>query len=142
NHRHSLIFGVGVLLLWRARNKRGFEQHKETFLDVAYRCDYWVAFINWNWKTGQLGGEFLNSTRQTQMIRWRPGDEGWFTLSTDGSLRSPQREAAAVGVIRDDRGSFVKDFTMNLSPVLVFTITYSKKNLQWHMQSLSTTCFN
>ncbi|CAN0874988.1 Putative ribonuclease H protein At1g65750 [Linum grandiflorum] len=49
------------------------------------------------------------------MIGWRPDDEGWFTLSTDGSLRSPQREAAAGGVIRDDRGSFVKSFTMNLS---------------------------
>ncbi|CAN0870343.1 Putative ribonuclease H protein At1g65750 [Linum grandiflorum] len=48
------------------------------------------------------------------MIGWRPGDEGWFTLSTDGSLRSPQRMSAAGGVIRDDRGSFVKAFTMNL----------------------------
>ncbi|CAN0906439.1 Putative ribonuclease H protein At1g65750 [Linum grandiflorum] len=48
------------------------------------------------------------------MIGWRPGDEGWFTLSTDGSLRSSQRNAAAGGVIRDDRGSLVKAFTMNL----------------------------
>ncbi|CAN0826658.1 Putative ribonuclease H protein At1g65750 [Linum grandiflorum] len=48
------------------------------------------------------------------MIGWRPGDEGWFTLSTDGSLWSSQRNAAAGGVIRDDRGSLVKAFTMNL----------------------------
>ncbi|CAN0874990.1 Putative ribonuclease H protein At1g65750 [Linum grandiflorum] len=46
NHRYSLIFGVGVWLLWRARNKRVFEQDKETFVDVAHRCDYWVALIN------------------------------------------------------------------------------------------------
>ncbi|CAN0871969.1 Putative ribonuclease H protein At1g65750 [Linum grandiflorum] len=49
------------------------------------------------------------------MIRWRSNDEGWFTLSTDGSLRSPQRDATAGGVVCDDRGSFVKTFTMNLS---------------------------
>ncbi|CAN0906735.1 Putative ribonuclease H protein At1g65750 [Linum grandiflorum] len=49
------------------------------------------------------------------MIGWRPGDEGWFTLSTDGSLRSHQRDAAAGGLIRDDKGSFVKAFTMNMS---------------------------
>ncbi|CAN0891965.1 Putative ribonuclease H protein At1g65750 [Linum grandiflorum] len=48
------------------------------------------------------------------MIGWRPGDEGCFTLSTDGSLQFPQRNAAAGGVIRDDRGCLVKAFTMNL----------------------------
>ncbi|CAN0857782.1 Putative ribonuclease H protein At1g65750 [Linum grandiflorum] len=100
---HSLVFGVGVWLLWRARNKRIFEQDKETFLDVAHRCDYWVALISSSWKAGQLGREVQSLTRQTQLIGWRPGDEGWFTLSTDGSLRSPQREAAAGGVIRDDQ---------------------------------------
>ncbi|CAN0914370.1 Putative ribonuclease H protein At1g65750 [Linum grandiflorum] len=35
-------------------------------------------------------------------------------LSTDGSLRSHQRDATAGGIIRDERGSFVKAFTMNL----------------------------
>ncbi|CAN0906593.1 Putative ribonuclease H protein At1g65750 [Linum grandiflorum] len=48
------------------------------------------------------------------MIGWRPDDEGWFTLSTDGSLRSQQEGATAGGVIRDDRGSFVKAFIVNL----------------------------
>ncbi|CAN0906734.1 Putative ribonuclease H protein At1g65750 [Linum grandiflorum] len=84
-------------------------------MDVAHRCDYWVALIRSSWKTGQLGREALILDRQTQMIGWRPGDEGWFTLSTDGSLRSHQRDAAAGGLIRDDKGSFVKAFTMNMS---------------------------
>ncbi|CAN0905151.1 hypothetical protein LINGRAHAP2_LOCUS23499, partial [Linum grandiflorum] len=35
-------------------------------------------------------------------------------FSTDGSLRSPQRNAAAGEVIHDNRGSLVKAFTMNL----------------------------
>ncbi|CAN0891969.1 Putative ribonuclease H protein At1g65750 [Linum grandiflorum] len=113
-YNHYVIFGVGMWLLWRARNKRVFEQDKETFMDVAHRCDYWVSLISSSWKTGQLGREVLSSTRQTQMIGWRPGDEGCFTLSTDGSLQFPQRNAAAGGVIRDDRGCLVKAFTMNL----------------------------
>ncbi|CAN0906730.1 Putative ribonuclease H protein At1g65750 [Linum grandiflorum] len=115
SHMHSLVFGVGVWLLWRARNKRIFDQDTEIFMDVAHRCDYWVALIRSSWKTGQLGREALILDRQTQMIGWRPGDEGWFTLSTDGSLRSHQRDAAAGGLIRDDKGSFVKAFTMNMS---------------------------
>ncbi|CAN0917806.1 hypothetical protein LINGRAHAP2_LOCUS30526 [Linum grandiflorum] len=51
SHRHSVVFGVGVWLLWRARNKRIFEQGTETFMDVAHRCDYWAALIRSSWKT-------------------------------------------------------------------------------------------
>ncbi|CAN0926318.1 Putative ribonuclease H protein At1g65750 [Linum grandiflorum] len=112
--KQSLIFGVGVWLLWRARNKRLFEQDTETPVEVAHRCDYWVALISSSWKIGQLGREVLSSTRQTQLIGWRPGDEGWFTLSTDGSFRSPSKAAAAGGIIRTDTGRFVKAFAANL----------------------------
>ncbi|CAN0900153.1 Putative ribonuclease H protein At1g65750 [Linum grandiflorum] len=111
---HSLMFGVGVWLLWRARNKRLFEQTTETYMEVAHRCDYWVALITSSWKTGQLDREVRSLTRQTQLIGWRPCDEGWFTLSTDGSLRSPTRLAAVGGVIRTDTGRFVEAFAANL----------------------------
>ncbi|CAN0885729.1 Putative ribonuclease H protein At1g65750 [Linum grandiflorum] len=83
-------------------------------MEVAHRCDYWVALISSSWKIGQLGREVRSLTRQTQLIGWRPGDEGWFTLSTDGSLRSPTKVAAAGGVIRTDTGRFVKAFAANL----------------------------
>ncbi|CAN0876646.1 hypothetical protein LINGRAHAP2_LOCUS11429, partial [Linum grandiflorum] len=71
---HSLTFGVGDWLLWRARNKRLFEQVTETCKEVAHRCDYWVALITSSWKTGQLGREVRSLTRQTQLIGWRPSD--------------------------------------------------------------------
>ncbi|CAN0920858.1 Putative ribonuclease H protein At1g65750 [Linum grandiflorum] len=111
---HSLVFGVGVWLLWRARNKRLFEQDIENHMEVAHRCDYWVALISSSWKIGQLGREVRSLTRQTQLIGWRPWDEGWFNLSTDGSLRSPTKVAAAGGVIRTDTCRFVKAFAANL----------------------------
>ncbi|CAN0826660.1 Putative ribonuclease H protein At1g65750 [Linum grandiflorum] len=126
---HTLVFGVGIWLLWRARNKCIFEQDKETFMDVAHRCDYWVSLISSSWKTGQLGREVLSSTRQTQMIGWRPGDEGWFTLSTDGSLWSSQRNAAAGGVIRDwevtlhhiyREANYAADYLANLGHSFIF----------------------
>ncbi|CAN0924776.1 Putative ribonuclease H protein At1g65750 [Linum grandiflorum] len=105
---HSLVFGVGVWLLWRARNKRLFEQDTEDHMEVAHRCDYWVALISSSWKIGQLGREVRSSTRQTQLIGWRPGDEGWFTLSTDGSLRSLIKVATAGGVIRTDMADLLR----------------------------------
>ncbi|CAN0858153.1 Putative ribonuclease H protein At1g65750 [Linum grandiflorum] len=97
---HSLTFGVGIWLMWRDRNKHLFEQDTETYVEVAHWCDYWVALITSSWKTGQLGREVLNTTRQTQLIGWRLSDEGCFTLRTDGSLRSPTKLAGAGGVIR------------------------------------------
>ncbi|CAN0923510.1 Putative ribonuclease H protein At1g65750, partial [Linum grandiflorum] len=111
---HSLSFGVAVWLLWRARNKRLFEQDTTTYMEVAHRCDYWVALITSNWKTGQLGREVRNSTRQTELIGWRSSDDGWFTLNTDGSLGSPIKLAVAGGVIRTDTGRFVKAFAADL----------------------------
>ncbi|CAN0917038.1 Putative ribonuclease H protein At1g65750 [Linum grandiflorum] len=68
--------------------------------DASHSITFWV--------------EVLSSTRQTQLIGWRPGDEGCFTLSTDGSLRLPTKVAAAGGVIRTDSGCFVKAFSANL----------------------------
>ncbi|CAN0836860.1 Putative ribonuclease H protein At1g65750 [Linum grandiflorum] len=56
----------------------------------------------WNWQG------------PNKLIGWRPSNEGWFTLSTDGSLRSPTKLAAAGGVIRTDTGCFVKAFAANL----------------------------
>ncbi|CAN0918178.1 Putative ribonuclease H protein At1g65750, partial [Linum grandiflorum] len=46
---------------------------------------------------------------QTQLIGWRPSDEGWFTLSTDGSRRSPHQTCSC-----GDTGRFVKAFAANL----------------------------
>ncbi|CAN0899236.1 Putative ribonuclease H protein At1g65750 [Linum grandiflorum] len=101
-------------MLWRARNKHLFEQDTESYMEVAHRCEYWVTLITSSWKTSQLGQEVLSSTRQTQLIGWRPSDEGCFTLSTDGSLCSPTKLTAAGGLIRTDTGHFVKAFASNL----------------------------
>ncbi|CAN0838313.1 hypothetical protein LINGRAHAP2_LOCUS2086, partial [Linum grandiflorum] len=45
---------------------------------------------------------------------WRPSDEGWFTLSTDGLLCSPTKVDNARGVICNDHGCFVKAFIANI----------------------------
>ncbi|CAN1161711.1 Putative ribonuclease H protein At1g65750 [Linum perenne] len=50
----------------------------------------------------------------TLLIGWRLGDEGWYTLNTDGSLIPTTSSAAAGGVIRDDQGRFVLAFSSNL----------------------------
>ncbi|CAN1256296.1 Putative ribonuclease H protein At1g65750 [Linum perenne] len=48
------------------------------------------------------------------MIGWRPADEGWFTLNSDGSLYLQNNRAAAGGIIRDCGGNYVSSYAINL----------------------------
>ncbi|CAN1822651.1 Putative ribonuclease H protein At1g65750 [Linum perenne] len=67
-----------------------------------------------SWKTHQLGRKVPGFARQTQLIGWRLGGEGWFTLNTGGSFRPSSNLVAAGGIIRDDQGRFVSAFVSNL----------------------------
>ncbi|CAN1346193.1 Putative ribonuclease H protein At1g65750, partial [Linum perenne] len=48
------------------------------------------------------------------LIGWWLGDEGWFTLNTDGSYRPSSNSATVGGIIRDDQGRFVIGFVSKL----------------------------
>ncbi|CAN1191399.1 Putative ribonuclease H protein At1g65750, partial [Linum perenne] len=47
-------------------------------------------------------------------IAWRPGDEGWATLNTDGSRISSSGATSIGGLIRNERGEFVRAFCANI----------------------------
>ncbi|CAN1131007.1 Putative ribonuclease H protein At1g65750 [Linum perenne] len=49
-----------------------------------------------------------------KLIAWRPGDEGWFTLNTDGSRITQSGATAIGGIIRDSAGSLVRAFSANV----------------------------
>ncbi|CAN1762274.1 Putative ribonuclease H protein At1g65750 [Linum perenne] len=48
------------------------------------------------------------------LIGWRPAEEDWFSLNSDGSLTRNLDKSAAGGVIRDANGRFVVAFAANL----------------------------
>ncbi|CAN1177217.1 Putative ribonuclease H protein At1g65750, partial [Linum perenne] len=52
--------------------------------------------------------------RQTQLIAWRPEDEGWSTLNTDGSRLTHNVLTAIGGLTRDDQGKFIRAFYANI----------------------------
>ncbi|CAN1782631.1 Putative ribonuclease H protein At1g65750, partial [Linum perenne] len=52
--------------------------------------------------------------QQTQLIGWRPTNEGWFSLNSDGSLYTQRHQAAAGGLIRDSGGRFITSYAANL----------------------------
>ncbi|CAN1837535.1 Putative ribonuclease H protein At1g65750 [Linum perenne] len=50
----------------------------------------------------------------TQLIAWRPGDEGWSTLNTDGSRICHTGATSIGGLIRDEKGGFLRAFCANI----------------------------
>ncbi|CAN1129038.1 Putative ribonuclease H protein At1g65750 [Linum perenne] len=110
----NLQFGVITWILWRARNKLIFEDVKYTVLEVSEQCKFWINLVLSSWKTNQLGREAPGKARQTQLIAWRPGDEGCFILNTDGSRYSHSGSTATGGLIRDSGGRFIQAFTANI----------------------------
>ncbi|CAN1160631.1 Putative ribonuclease H protein At1g65750 [Linum perenne] len=81
---------------------------------VSDQCKFWINLVLSSWKSNQLGREAPGKARQTQLIAWRPGDEGWSTLNTDGSRLTHSGSTAIGGLIRDDGGRFIRAFTANI----------------------------
>ncbi|CAN1837534.1 Putative ribonuclease H protein At1g65750 [Linum perenne] len=107
-------FGVIVWLLWNARNKFIFENLTQTATAVSEQCKFWTNLVLSSWKTFQLGREAPGLARQTQLIAWRPGDEGWSTLNTDGSRICHTGATSIGGLIRDEKGGFLRAFCANI----------------------------
>ncbi|CAN1130912.1 Putative ribonuclease H protein At1g65750 [Linum perenne] len=110
----NIQFGVTVWILWRARNKLIFERTLQPAPVLAEQCKFWNNLVLSSWKTNQLGREAPGKARQTQLIAWRPGEEGCFILNTDGSRYNHSGSTAIGGLIRDDCSRFVQAFTTNM----------------------------
>ncbi|CAN1181161.1 hypothetical protein LINPERPRIM_LOCUS6069 [Linum perenne] len=83
--------------------------------DVDYLlrgCDFAHQLWSSSWKAHRLGREASGNARQSQLIGWWLGGEGWFTLNSDRSLHASS--AAAGGIIHDDQGWFVVAFASKL----------------------------
>ncbi|CAN1786030.1 Putative ribonuclease H protein At1g65750 [Linum perenne] len=110
----NIKFGIIALNLWKARNRLIFEGANQSSIELSEQCKYWINLVLSSWKTCQLGREAPGLARQTQLVAWRPGDEGWFILNTDGSRYTHSGSTAIGGLIRNDQGKFVHAFTANL----------------------------
>ncbi|CAN1841742.1 Putative ribonuclease H protein At1g65750 [Linum perenne] len=110
----NIKFGISAWLIWNARNKFIFENLRQSHSAVAEQCEFWTNLALSSWKTNQLGREAPGLARQTQLIAWRPGDEGWATLNTDGSRISNSGATSIGGLIRDERGQLVRAFCANI----------------------------
>ncbi|CAN1293173.1 Putative ribonuclease H protein At1g65750 [Linum perenne] len=114
NSQTRLLFGVTAWLLWRRRNRLVFHNEKLSVLELCCQAKFWVQFYSSSWKSLQVSRETPSIARQAHLIGWRPAEEDWFSLNSDGSLTRNLDKSAAGGVIRDANGRFVVAFAANL----------------------------
>ncbi|CAN1763773.1 Putative ribonuclease H protein At1g65750, partial [Linum perenne] len=115
----AIKFGITAWILWGARNKLVFESLNQSVTTISEQCKFWFNLVLSSWKTNQLGQEAPGLAQQTQLIVWRPGDEAWSTLNTDGSRYHLSGSTAMGGLIRDENGRFVRAFTANIGDCLI-----------------------
>ncbi|CAN1852510.1 Putative ribonuclease H protein At1g65750 [Linum perenne] len=114
NCESSLSFGVIAWLLWRRRNRLVFNEENLSVSEVCCQAKFWIHLYSSSWKALQSSREAPGIARQARLIGWRPAEEGWFSLNSDGSLHKNPISSAAGGVIRDDNGNFIAAFSANL----------------------------
>ncbi|CAN1130622.1 Putative ribonuclease H protein At1g65750, partial [Linum perenne] len=114
DYKYGTKFGIIAWLIWQARNKFIFEHLDRPPSAIVEQCNFWINLVLSSWKTFQLGREAPGLARQTQLIAWRPGEEGWFTLNTDGSRISHFGATTIGGIIRDSAGNLVWAFCANV----------------------------
>ncbi|CAN1776729.1 Putative ribonuclease H protein At1g65750 [Linum perenne] len=109
-----LPFGVIAWLLWRRRNRLVFHDENLSVSEFCCQAKFWIHLYSSSWKALQASREAPGLARQAQLIGWRPAEEGWCSLNSDGSLYRDPTSAAAGGVIRDSNGNFITAFSANL----------------------------
>ncbi|CAN1121005.1 Putative ribonuclease H protein At1g65750 [Linum perenne] len=114
NPKLNPMFGIGAWLLWKRRNRLIFENAAWSVEELSNQSKFWEHLLSSSWKAGQLSREAPGLARQAQMIGWRPADDGWCTLNSDGSLYTRPNRAAVGGLIRDHEGRLISSFAANL----------------------------
>ncbi|CAN1272391.1 Putative ribonuclease H protein At1g65750 [Linum perenne] len=112
--RMKLIFGITAWLLWKRRNRLIFHSESTTVSEVFNQVKLWVHLYSSSWKTLHASREKPSRARQAQLIGWRPAEEGWFSLNSDGSLFTNSGRAAVGGIIRYENERFIITFAANL----------------------------
>ncbi|CAN1160447.1 Putative ribonuclease H protein At1g65750, partial [Linum perenne] len=138
NSDFSLIFGITLWILWKARNEDIFDNSSVTSDQLRLRVLNWTAGVRETMKAeSRVLPEVVRWRRET-LLKWIPAPDDWITVNCDGSVIHPHGQAAAGGILRDSSGRRLAVFAANLGAC---TITRAELRaaaigleLAWEMQ--------
>ncbi|CAN1729274.1 Putative ribonuclease H protein At1g65750 [Linum perenne] len=138
NSDFSLIFGITLWILWKARNEDIFDNRSVTSDQLRLRVLNWTAGVRETMKAESRALSGVVKRSRETLLKWIPAPDDWITVNCDGSVIHPHGQAAAGGIIRDSSGRRLAVFAANLGTC---TITRAELRaaaigleLAWEMQ--------
>ncbi|CAN1822044.1 Putative ribonuclease H protein At1g65750, partial [Linum perenne] len=110
----GLTFGIIIWILWKARNEAIFEDKLVTCDQLRLRVLYWIAGVRETMKADSQVASRGAPRRVEAHIGWKAGPQDCITINTDGSVLSPQSQAAAGGILRNNVGQPIHTFAAKL----------------------------
>ncbi|CAI0385208.1 unnamed protein product [Linum tenue] len=107
-------FGIVCWLLWKQRNDEVMEGKKFSEEGMICRIQAWFSIHQQALRTNKTCFGPVTSQRTIEDIGWKPPEEGWIQLQTDGSVITSLNSAAAGGLLRDRLGRCLDAFSCNL----------------------------
>ncbi|GLT50394.1 hypothetical protein SLA2020_238810 [Shorea laevis] len=109
------LFLSAVWLIWKDRNALVFRNKQVRPQDLCSQIFQHAKYT-------KLAMNPLLPVRHSQprWVSWKPPDDGWFKLNTDGSFARESNSASAGGLIRNSLGSWLTGFTVNIGRASVF----------------------
>ena len=106
--RWGILFSFGVWILWLHRNRVLFrnERVQDNLKPSVLAKVVEFAYIGIN--------EKLNTTHRSIQVRWTKPPLSWHKLNLDGSSIGNSGRAGGGGLIRDDKGVWVKGYARNI----------------------------
>ncbi|KAL6555008.1 hypothetical protein OROGR_006266 [Orobanche gracilis] len=105
-HKGAITYIINIWWIWRWRN------------DMCLGTKSWtLGHVQRNITTDRLNLQLISATRETitvaplTMTTWRPPDQGWLKLNTDGSYAASSSHISCGGSLRDHDGNWVSGFS-------------------------------
>ncbi|CAA7059955.1 unnamed protein product [Microthlaspi erraticum] len=110
-YKWSTCFAMAVWWGWKWRCDNVFGSNRKCRDRVKFVKDIAKEVASAYTKTTNTGGMAQRVERQ---IAWQPPIQGWWKVNTDGTSRGNPGLATAGGVLRDEQGSWVCGFALNI----------------------------
>lgn len=114
-----LFFGVGLDVIWRARNEFVFSQKSSSSQLLLWKIKKRVATIRGLKQRDRVLRPVNSNQEDERLISWKCRPTGFLTLNCDGVVSGASSLAGCGGILINDSGEFLFAFSHKLEPCSV-----------------------
>ncbi|GJS86227.1 LURP1-like domain-containing protein [Tanacetum coccineum] len=118
-----MMFAITLWWLWKWRNTEIFGRNEEIPIDPIRFLHTKLKEMSDALLKDDMRKQGCYKIRKEVFIGWITPPDGWVMLNTDGASRGNLGDAGGGGILRDDRGHFIRAFAENYG---ICTVTISE----------------